>query len=221
MNQRRFSHAWDLSPTEAIALQKELSAQVIRETKLGSVATVAGIDASYRDGVARAAVAVLSYPALEMIDHAVVTRLTSFPYVPGLLSFREGPGVLDTLERLKIRPDLLIFDGQGLAHPRRFGLACHIGLLADIPSIGCAKSRLSGQYREPGGERGDYTLLLDKGETIGAAVRTRRGAKPVFVSIGHRVDLPTSIDYVLNCCHGYRLPETTRWAHRLAGTTYI
>jgi deoxyribonuclease V len=113
---------------------------------------------------------------------------------------------------------LLIFDGQGLAHPRRFGLACHIGLLVDIPSIGCAKSRLYGQHEEPGSERGDYTLLLDKGETIGAAVRTRRGAKPMFVSIGHRVDLPASINYVLNCCWGYRLPETTRWAHRLAGT---
>jgi deoxyribonuclease V len=141
----------------------------------------------------------------------------TFPYVPGLLSFREGPAVLDALDKLKSPPDLLIFDGHGLAHPRRFGLACHLGLLVDIPAIGCAKSRLCGQYEEPGPHRGDTMPLIDKGEVVGAAVRTRAGVKPVFVSIGHRVDLPTSIHYVLACCRGYRLPETTRWAHRLAG----
>lgn len=211
------SHSWDLTPKEAAAWQKELAARVIREANLGPVRTVAGIDASYRDGAARAAVAVLSFPDLELIEYAVTTRPTPFPYVPGLLSFREGPAVLDALERLRSSPDLLIFDGQGLAHPRRFGLACHLGLLLDRPAIGCAKSRLLGDYEEPGPHQGDYTLLVDKGETIGAAVRTRAGAKPVFVSIGHQVDLSTSIDYVLKCCRGFRLPETTRWAHRLAG----
>lgn len=211
------THSWDLTPQEAAALQKELADQVSRENKLGPVAAVAGIDASYRDGLARAAVAVLTFPGLELMEQAIATRPTTFPYAPGLLSFREGPAVLDALERLKTSPDLLIFDGQGLAHPRRFGLACHLGLLLDRPAIGCAKSRLLGHYEEPGPQRGNYTLLVDKGETIGAAVRTRAGAKPVFVSTGHRVDLPTSIDYVLKCCRGYRLPETTRWAHRLAG----
>lgn len=211
------SHSWDLSPSEAMALQKELAAQVSRENELGPVTRVAGIDASYREGLSRAAIVVLSFPKLELVEQAVATRPTTFPYVPGLLSFREGPAVLDALERLKSNPDLLIFDGQGLAHPRRFGLACHLGLLLDRPAIGCAKSRLLSHYEEPGSQPGDYTLLIDKGETIGAAVRTRAGAKPLVVSIGHRIDLPTSINYVLKCCRHYRLPETTRWAHRLAG----
>jgi deoxyribonuclease V len=134
-----------------------------------------------------------------------------------LLSFREGPAVLEALSKLKSSVDLLIFDGQGLAHPRRFGLACHMGLLTGIPSIGCAKSWLTGKYEEPGLRRGDFTSLTDKGEVIGAVLRTRDKTKPLFVSIGHRVDLPASIHYVLACCRGYRLPETTRWAHRLAG----
>jgi deoxyribonuclease V len=128
--------------------------------------------------------------------------------------------VLDALDKLKSTPDLLIFDGHGLAHPRRLGLASHIGLLADIPSIGCAKSRLCGQYDEPRPERGHFTFLTDQGETIGAVLRTRTGVKPVFVSIGHRVDLPTSIDHVLTCCWRYRLPETTRWADRLSSGTF-
>jgi deoxyribonuclease V len=213
----RIAHQWDVSPQEALALQEQLANQVIREAKLGLVATVAGVDASYGDGVARAALVTLSYPDLEVVAYATATRPVSFSYVPGLLTFREGPAVLDALDKLTSHPDLLIFDGQGLAHPRRLGIASHIGLLVDIPSIGCAKSRLCGQYEVPGPERGRFTLLTDKGETIGVVVRTRAGVKPVFVSIGHRVDLPTSINYVLNCCRGYRLPETTRWAHRVAG----
>jgi deoxyribonuclease V len=211
------SHSWDLSPAEAFMLQKKLATSVIRETQLGSVTTVAGIDVGFREGMAHAAVAMLNFPDLKLIDYALATRPITFPYVPGLLSFREGPVVLEALDRLKSRPDLLIFDGQGLAHPRRFGLACHMGLLTNIPSIGCAKSRLVGQYEEPGLKQGDSTPLTDKGEVIGAVVRTRDGTKPVFVSIGHRVDLPTSVRYVLTCCRGFRLPETTRWAHRLAG----
>jgi deoxyribonuclease V len=211
------SHPWEVSPQEALALQKQLARQVIREAILGPVATVAGVDASYRDGLARAAVVTLSYPDLEVVEYATATRPVEFSYVPGLLTFREGPAVLDALDKLTSTPDLLIFDGQGMAHPRRLGVASHIGLLVDIPSIGCAKRRLCGQCETPGPERGDYTLLTDKGETIGAVVRTRARVKPVFVSIGHRVDLPTSINYVLRCCRGYRLPETTRWAHQVAG----
>lgn len=210
------SHRWDLSPEEAIALQKRLAGRVIKRAELGRVTTVAGVDAGYRPGLARAAVVTLSYPELELVDYATATRPVNFPYVPGLLSFREGPVVLDALDRLASTPDLLIFDGQGLAHPRRFGIASHIGLLVDIPSIGCAKRRLCGQYEEPDPERGSFTLLTDNEETIGAVVRTRTNVKPVFVSIGHRVDLATSIHYVLSCCRGYRLPETTRWADRVA-----
>lgn len=214
------SHPWDLSPSEALALQKQLAGQVVREANLGPVTTVTGVDASYRAGQAQAAVVTLSYPELAVIEYALATRPVDFPYVPGLLTFREGPVVLDALDKLKSTPDLLIFDGQGLAHPRRLGLASHIGLLVDIPSIGCAKSRLCGQYDKPGPERGHFTFLTDRGETIGAVLRTRTGVKPVFVSIGHRVDLPTSIDHVLTCCRRYRLPETTRWADRLASGTF-
>lgn len=210
---------WDLSPAEAIELQKDLAGQVVHTSRLTPVATVAGIDVGLPRGgdVAQAAIVVLSFPDLELVDYATARRPVGFPYVPGLLSFREGPVILDALEKLATPPDLLIFDGQGLAHPRRLGIASHIGLIVDLPAIGCAKSRLCGQHEEPGRERGNYTPLIDRGETIGAVVRTRTGVKPVFVSIGHRIDLPTSIDYVLACCRGYRLPETTRWAHRIAG----
>lgn len=210
-------HPWDISPPAARALQQELAGLVVRETDMGPVNRVAGIDVGYRDGKAWAAVVVLSYPELAVVDYVLAWREVSFPYVPGLLSFREGPAALDALERLASDPDLLIFDGQGLAHPRRFGLACHVGLRADLPSIGCAKSRLVGAYEEPGPEKGSYSLLLDGGETVGAVVRTRPGVKPVFVSTGHRVDLETAIQYVLACCPGYRLPEPIRQAHRVAG----
>ena len=210
-------HDWDMSPKEAVLLQKKLAGYVIQKNQLGLVTTIAGIDVSIRNENAHGAVVVLNYPGLEIVDFAVSTRHVVFPYIPGLLSFREGPVILDAMEKLSIIPDLLIFDGQGLAHPRRLGIASHMGLLTDLPAIGCAKSRLCGQYEEPGFERGSYVPLMDDGETIGAVVRTRKGINPVFVSVGHRVDLTTSIEYVLACCHGYRLPETTRQAHRIAG----
>jgi deoxyribonuclease V len=211
------SHSWDLSPQEAFELQSELAMQVKRQLNLGPVHHVAGVDVSVRDDVARAAVVVLDWEGLKPVDYAIATRPATFPYIPGLLAFREGPVVLDALEQVSTQPDLLIFDGQGLAHPRRLGIASHIGLLVDMPSIGCAKSRLCGLHDEPGQQPGDYASLVDRGEVIGAVLRTRRGVKPVFVSVGHRVDLATSINYVLACCRGYRLPETTRWAHRVAG----
>jgi deoxyribonuclease V len=211
------THRWDLSPEEAFALQSELAAKVERQPRLGPVDRVAGIDVSVRDDVARAAVVVLDFEGLAPVDYAIATRPVTFPYVPGLLAFREGPVVLDALGQLDTPPDLLVFDGQGLAHPRRLGIASHIGLLVDLPAIGCAKSRLCGRHDEPGQEPGSYAQLVDRGEVIGAALRTRQGTKPVYVSIGHRVDLATSIEYVLACCRGYRLPETTRWAHRVAG----
>lgn len=198
-------------------MQSDLAPKVERQSRLGPVQHVAGIDVSVRDDVSRAAVVVLDFEGLNPVDYAIATRPVTFPYVPGLLAFREGPVVLDALKKVQTTPDLLIFDGQGVAHPRRLGIASHLGLLVDMPAIGCAKSRLCGRHDEPGDEPGQYVPLVDKGEVIGAVLRTRRGVKPVFVSIGHRIDLVTSIKYVLACCRGYRLPETTRWAHRVAG----
>jgi deoxyribonuclease V len=211
-------HSWDLTPREAMALQEHLRKRVMRTDRIGRVRHVAGVDVGFEeDGrVTRAAVAVLSYPQLELVDYALARLPTRFPYVPGLLSFRETPAVLAALDRLRVRPDLLLCDGQGIAHPRRCGLASHIGLLADLPSIGVAKTRLLGEYREPPQRRGAYRPLRDRGETIGAVLRTRAGVKPLFVSIGHRVSLGTALRYVMGCVTRYRLPETTRWAHRLA-----
>jgi deoxyribonuclease V len=207
---------WDLTPAEAIALQKRLSSFVTRESKVKRVATVAGIDTGYNQGTSRAAVVELEYPSLKPIASAVAERPVRFPYIPGLLSFREGPVIIEAFEKLNTLPDLLIFDGQGIAHPRRFGIACHIGLMLDIPSIGCAKTKLLGEFDEPSPQRGRFTYLIDRGETIGAVVRTRSNVKPVFVSIGHKVNLEDSIQFVLGCCRGYRLPETTRRADKLS-----
>ncbi|MCG6874112.1 MAG: deoxyribonuclease V [Betaproteobacteria bacterium] len=215
---RALTHRWDLTPKEAMALQETLRARVEREDRLGSVRCVCGIDVGFEQGgaVTRAAVVVLSFPALEPVENAVARRKTTFPYIPGLLSFRETPAVLAALGRLKTTPDLLLCDGQGIAHPRRCGLASHIGLAANIPSIGVAKTRLIGADREPPDRRGAWAPLIDAGETIGAVLRTRVGVKPLYVSIGHRVSLATAIRFTLASCTRYRLPETTRHAHRLA-----
>jgi deoxyribonuclease V len=211
-------HGWNLSPREAIALQAELRDRVVRTERIGAVRHVAGVDVGFeRDGaVTRAAVAVLAFPGLELVDKSVVRRPTRFPYVPGLLSFREAPAVLAAFERLQIVPDLLLYDGQGIAHPRRFGIASHVGLLLDTPSIGVAKTRLIGAHRAPSNRRGAWAPLVDAGETIGAVLRTRAGVKPVYVSIGHRVSLEAAVRWAMACVTRYRLPETTRWAHRLA-----
>lgn len=213
------SHRWDLSPSEARAIQHQLAERVISETTFnpGAVRTVAGVDVGIRGGMARAAVVVLRLSDLEPVDCAVDEKPATFPYIPGLLTFREGPAVLGALERLSTWPDLLIFDGQGIAHPRRIGLAAHMGVLLDHPSVGCAKSRLLGAHAEPGETVGDWEPLSDEGEVIGAVVRSRAGVKPLYVSIGHRVDLPTAVALVLRCTRGFRLPETTRYAHRVAG----
>ncbi len=209
-------HPWDLSPREGISLQRELARHIDLTDRHGPLETVAGIDVGIKDGLARAAVVVLTLPQLELIEQACAERPATFPYVPGLLSFREAPAILDALATLTHIPDVLIFDGQGYAHPRRMGIATHIGVLLDHPAIGCAKSRLCGTYQEPGLDRGSRTWLRDGEETIGAVVRTRTRVKPVFVSVGHRVSLPTAIDTVLRCGGGYRLPEPTRRAHRVA-----
>ena len=211
-------HPWDVSPAEAVAIQRRLAplARTGAPVRLEDVRTVAGIDASYRE-VGRAAVVVLTYPALEVVEQAVATVASVFPYVPGLLSFREGPVVLAALAKLTARPDLLMFDGQGYAHPRRLGLASHIGLLAGLPSIGCAKSRLVGRHDEPGPALGDRAPLVAGGETVGMVLRTKPRTRPLFVSPGYRVDLETAVAVVLRCLRGYRLPEPTRLADRLAG----
>lgn len=212
-------HAWDVTPREAIAIQQRLRSlvQPTWDPSVSQVQRVAGIDVGIKEGMARAAVVVLGYPSLEPLDMALAEEPVSFPYIPGLLTFREGPVVLQALSRLHVEPDVLIFDGQGVAHPRRLGIAAHIGVLVDRPSIGCAKSRLCGKHEEPGREKGQYVLLRHGQEVIGAVVRTRRGVKPVYVSVGHKTDLPRAIEYVLGCCTRYRLPETTRLAHRAAG----
>lgn len=209
---------WDLTPKEAIALQRELQPRVVTEDRLGPVRLVAGIDVGFEENgrVTRAAIAVLSFPELELVAKAIARRPTTFPYVPGLLSFREAPAVLQAFGKLGVKPDLILYDGQGLAHPRRFGIACHLGLLTDIPSIGVAKSRLVGTFAEVGAERGAWSLLTHREEAIGAALRTRVNTNPLFISVGHRVSLETAITYALRCCSRFRLPETTRWAHRLA-----
>lgn len=212
------AHRWDLTPKEAVALQRALAGRVERADRIGAVRHVCGIDVGFEEegAITRAAVVVLAFPTLEPVEHALARRRTTFPYVPGLLSFREIPAVLEALARLRTRPDLLLCDGHGIAHPRRCGLASHTGLAAGLPSIGVAKTLLVGEHRAPRNRRGAWTPLRDAGETIGAALRTRAGVKPVYVSIGHRVSLATAMRYALACCTRYRLPETTRWAHRLA-----
>jgi deoxyribonuclease V len=211
-------HRWNLTPKEAIALQSELRERVVRVDRLSEVRHVAGVDVGFEDDerTARAAVAVLSFPALELEAYAIARRPVRFPYVPGLLSFREAPVVLKAFERLRSAPDLILYDGQGIAHPRRFGIASHVGLLLDIPVIGVAKSRLIGEHAKLPAARGRWVPLMDADEIIGAVLRTRAGVKPVYVSVGHRVSLETAVRYALACCTRYRLPETTRWADRLA-----
>ena len=210
-------HRWDVSPSEAKEIQQGLRSRVSTEKTFSQVNTVAGVDLAIKDEVARAAIVVLSYPELTPLDYSLAELPVEFPYIPGLLAFREAPAVLAALEKLKTEPDLFIFDAQGLAHPRRLGLATHLGVIMDRPSIGCAKSRLCGSHHEPGPDRGSYTHLYDDDEIIGAVVRTKTDVNPLYVSIGHKVDLPTAIEYVLGCCTNYRLPETTRYAHRVAG----
>lgn len=187
------------------------------EPLLAPVRVVGGVDVSIKKERARAAVVLLSFPDLQPLEAATAELPVGFPYVPGLLAFREGPVVLAALERLRGRPDVLIFDAQGLAHPRRMGLATHIGVLLDQPSVGCAKSRLCGEHEEPSPERGSWVPLMSGEETIGAVVRTRTDVRPLYVSVGHRVDLETAVELVFSCCTRYRLPEPTRWAHRVAG----
>lgn len=211
-----YHHKWDVTPQEATAIQMSLASKVSLQPQIGAVKKVAGIDMSAKD-VARAAVVILSYPELEVLEVQRAEKPLDFPYVPGLLSFREGPAILAAFDKVKEWPDLAFFDGQGLAHPRKIGIASHIGVLLDLPSIGVAKSPLAVRGPEPGAEPGSWTEWRNRrGEVLAAAVRTKLRTNPLYVSPGHKIDLPTAVEYVLASCRGYRLPEPTRQAHNNA-----
>jgi deoxyribonuclease V len=211
-------HSWNVSPAEARAIQLQFRERLVLDAPPAfAPGTVAGADISMARGSDRgyAGVVVLDAASLEVREEASAAADLPFPYVPGLLSFRELPPLVGAWERLERKPDVLIFDGQGTAHPRRFGLACHGGLLFDVPSIGCAKSLLVGNHGPLGEKRGSVAELVHRGEVVGMAVRTRSGVKPVYVSPGHRMDLETAVRIVLQVSPRYREPETTRHAHRL------
>jgi deoxyribonuclease V len=208
-------HSWDLDPAQARALQKALADELDTTTPVRSWSTVAAADVSYNkfDPWLYAAVVVVDAATFEVIEQVGVVGEAKFSYVPGLLSFREAPAVLDAFRKLKTTPDVVLCDGQGTAHPRRMGLACHLGLWLNIPTIGCAKSRLCGEYEEPGPARGDRSPLVDRGEVVGAVVRTRDRVSPLYVSPGHRCDLESAVKVVLASTPKYRLPLSSRLAH--------
>ena len=212
-------HSWQVSTAQALEIQQRLAAQVSKRSEVITPRFIAGVDisAGKGEGMARGAVVVLQYPELRVVEIKVARGKLDFPYIPGLLSFRESPLTLAACQELAITPDLILVDGQGIAHPRRLGLASHLGLLLNTPTIGCAKSILCGSYEAPGNEPGSHTEVVDRGEIIGAALRTKLGVKPIYVSIGHKVDLQTAVYWVMNCCRGYRLPEPARLAHLAAG----
>lgn len=212
-------HSWRVSNTQALDIQRSLATQVSRSGEVRSLRFIAGVDISVKKeaGTATGAVVVLKYPELGVVETKAVGGKLDFPYIPGLLSFRESPLILAACEELTAVPDLILVDGQGIAHPRRMGLASHLGLFLNTPTIGCAKSLLCGQHEVPGEAPGSYAEIVDRGEVIGAALRTKLGVKPVYVSIGHKINLESAIYWVLKCCRGYRLPEPSRLAHLAAG----
>ena len=215
---RKKMHPWDVSPKKAVAIQKSLQSHVNLTDDFGDIHTVAGVDVGFEQNntITRAAIAVLEFQTWEVLETAIAHRPTSVPYVPGLLSFREVPCVLEAMLKLSEEPDLLLCDGQGIAHPRRFGIAAHLGLLLDLPAVGVGKSRLTGTHAEPPSEKGSSVPLMDNDEQIGTVLRTRTNVKPLYISPGHRVSIETAPKLVMECITKYKLPETTRHAHRLA-----
>lgn len=211
-------HTWDLTPKQAIALQQELRQQIVTCDQFGSVRFIAGVDVGFEEqgAVTRAAVVVLAFPELEVVDSAVGRLPTRLPYIPGLLSFREVPAILEAIAKLDSPPDLLLCDGQGYAHPRRFGIACHLGLLTGIPSVGVGKTRLVGTHQEVASERGSQQYLYHQNEIIGVVLRNRANVNVIYVSSGHRVSLDSAVQWVVATTSRYRLPEPIRAAHKLA-----
>ncbi len=220
-------HPWDVTTDEARQIQNELRHQIVQINRFEEIRTVAGVDIGIRNDVAIASVVVLNLPYLQVVDGVVAASRINFPYIPGYLSFREIPPLLDVFSCLQTEPDLVIVDGQGIAHPRGFGLASHLGLILDRPTIGCAKSRLCGQYIEPDSEKGAWSDLIYNHDVIGIALRTRTNVSVVYVSVGHLISLQTAREITLKCCPKYRLPETTRLAHQAAtgkipeGVTFV
>ena len=212
-------HAWDLTPKEAIEVQRELRERIsLTWDEKRVVTTIGGVDASFPGEFARCSIVVLRYPELTPLESVIAEVPLLFPYIPGLLSFREGPAILSAWEKLKIKPDLLMFDGQGIAHPRGIGIASQIGLWLEKPTIGVAKSRLYGRHELVGLKRGDRADLLDNhGNVIGSVLRTRERTNPLYISPGHLMDVNHAVEFVLATCTSYRLPEPTRWAHKVAG----
>lgn len=211
-------HNWDVTPATAIEIQNELAAKVVRTDVFDEIQYIAGIDVGFEDNgrITRAAVCVLDLETLRPIDHVLAKRPTTFPYIPGLLSFREIPAILQALESVKKIPQMLFCDGQGYAHPRRLGIASHLGVLTSLPSIGVGKSRLIGRHQPVPNERGSWVPLTHNEETVGAVLRTRVNIKPLYISAGHKISLKSAIRYVMRCVTRYKLPEPTRLADRLA-----
>lgn len=209
-------HAWNVTIDEARQIQNEFRHQIVQIDQINKIRTIAGVDIGIRNNIATASVVVLNFPNLQVVDGIVAESRINFPYIPGYLSFREIPPLLVVFARLRTEPDLVIVDGQGIAHPRGFGLASHLGLILDRPTIGCAKSRLCGQYTEPETEKGAWSKLKDNNNVIGIALRTRTNVSVVYVSVGHLISLETAREMTLACCPKYRLPETTRLAHQAA-----
>lgn len=213
--QIKYLHDWNVSVEQAVKIQRDLAKEIQKHDNIEEPRLIAGVDVSVNAlSIATAAAVILDYPELTIREKVVVEGKVSFPYIPGLLSFRELPLTIKACEKLKAQPDMVLVDGQGIAHPRRLGLASHLGLFLDVPTIGCAKSSLYGIYQAPGNTAGSYSLITDNEENvIGAVLRTKNNVKPLFVSIGHKIDLTSSIHWVIQCCRGYRLPEPTRLAH--------
>ena len=216
----RHLHVWDVSPQEAIQIQKQLRSRLDLTKLSGTVRRVAGTDVSFsrKSGRIWAGVVVFSFPQLSRIEEKWIQDKVSFPYIPGLLSFRELPVLLKALKTLETDPELILCDGQGIAHPRGLGLASHLGLLVGRATIGCAKSRLVGDFSELGRQKGSYVPLWYKEQMVGAVLRTRRGVKPLFISPGNRISLDESVKIVLACCGKYRMPEPIRQAHLLVSS---
>jgi len=209
-------HPWKVTGREAKRIQRHLRGRLVLGKAIKKVSLIAAADVAYRKGTMYGVVAVFEFPSLNVVEKKTAKMKESFPYVPGLLTFREGPVLLKAFAKIKSEPDVIIFDGQGAAHPERMGEAAHMGILLDRPTIGCAKSKLIGIYKEPKKKKGSHSLLFYDGGVVGAVLRTKDRVKPLFVSPGFKINLKSSIKVILSCCRKYRFPEPIRYVHRLS-----